>query len=257
MVKTRYDNVKLCDDYLNDTRLFFWEGGIGSEVLATITSGDNGLNGGRSYTPATGAGNSAFAATQLSLKPSANYLMDIEVLVSLEDISASQYFFGFTDLNGANIDVEAVCDATATALSPAASDYAGILWNPAWTDGRLRHVWRGGSGAAQATTIRQATASVDPDQYAADFEIADGRWFTARVRVNAQGDAEFWVEGTTVKKDGRGDAEDEDVRNYWRVPGAVNPATQFAVNLVVENNAATAKAMYVDYAVLEFRRAVR
>jgi len=262
MVQSRYDQIELCDEFLNNTRLFTFASGDGtsnsSGVLNTAT--EDAMNGVFRLNPGTTNGGSSVLLTNRQFQPEAQYLIDFEAMCAVQDISTTHFFLGLSTDDTSDVAPTTIATATATALTPALSDYVGILWNSVWTDGHLRYVWRGGTGAAQGTALTQETSSVDADEYASDLAIADGSWFTARVRVNQNGDAEFWVEGRRVKKDGRGDEEDENVRNYWRVPGAVDPTERFALNILAENRGTQTndtKRVYIDYANLAFRRGLK
>ena len=216
-----------CEEFFTTVHPYLTLVGTGTETQAVrsnnVTAGGGAENGVLRLGTAGSNGDSAGLVTPIAFQPSKCFYVDATARIRLPD-NDDNVVFGFADVNGTSLDVDDIMTSTATLITPVASDFAVIQYDEDYATKEFRYAYRGGRN----------NSPTDASENLIGIAKKDNGWQTLRVRIHANGQAEFWLTG------------DEKSR-YYSVKDAIDPDVQFAAILVIQAESAAAATLDVDF----------
>lgn len=161
----------------------------GDSWLATVTAATIAVDhatyrGGQALitTAASADGEACFLATPLCWEDDLNAIAEAKILIT--DVSGVAVFFGFSDAT-LETTPDMPIDYDAGTLTAVATNAVGFIVD---ADDTVN-----GASSIVAVGVNNGTPETAIDS---GTDWADGKWYTLRVELNADGDAEFFLNGS-------------------------------------------------------------
>lgn len=190
----------------------------------------DGLNGVAQLTTTDEADHSCGLVTAKMFEPARMGTLIAECRVRFTDLDTKEFYFGFTDENEDNENLEgSTIHGETTTITLTASDLCGFLLSSELTDDEDWHMVHNGGTTTGVTDSTLLDA--DEDAVAGDFQIL-------RIEIDPNGTARWFINGKLKKT----------------LAGAVAPTTDFAVLAMVEAKGAAIETVDIDYILVRANR---